>query len=519
MKPAVCATASASLEILPRDDSRDNSTNCAVVVASNAAFVVVGMIGAWSFHCFLADPSFVQHLYRYTSSNPHAVPTHPDLWNNVLNYITLVRLVSNTLTQMFNLTPLARRATMTARIAGGIVLMIFVMITPIIVVASHAEEVAGFSAILFAVAASGVGTGFQQSTLFALASLYPGYSFSMSALFGMAASAAVTSIAKVITKVSYGDSFEDEKQEATLFFIIGAAWAAVGLAALLAFRFGALGRAAPLLGIVGALPSTSVACTAGGESGSSAASVAPTDEAATVTLPRPSSGGLWMGSAVATTNGSLVSPLMLQNEEGNITVGDPEPSDDDSETNCSVLRRFAFARVLLAGLPFYCAIGIVNMVEFALYPGVIMRVDNDGTWYKIWVTLAFNLALAAGLAAAQLLSKLVGGPARLSTGRVGAVLILVALVRGAVGCIAFIAVLADEPSRTSAAYVVAVAFEFVGGVASGIVAKAVPTIVETRIRASDTAARGVAGIVLSLSILLPCIIGTLANLALCRWVV
>ena len=82
--------------------------------------------------------------------------------------------------------------------------------------------------------------------------------------------------------------------------------------------------------------------------------------------------------------------------------------------------------------------------------------------------------------------------------------------------VVFAAVLAGHSDRKGAAYAAVVVFQLVAGVLSGLVAGAVPDAVDA-LDPSDRDAAALSGTVFSLSILLSCICGNLANLAICHY--
>jgi hypothetical protein len=440
-----------------------------LLAACNVAFVVVGMMGAWSFHCFLADPSFAQHLYQYSEDNAHAKPDYPKLWQNVLNLITLTRLLSNTLSQSINLVPQVRRSSLLMRIYGGILLMVGVMLMPIFIVVGNADELTAFALLLTAVGLSGIATGFQQSQIFSLAAFYPHYGFSVSALLGMAVAAAAASVAKVITKVSYGNSFADQRHESNVFFAIGASWSVVAAGALWFFTRSPVGA----------------------ENRDAIRGRATT-----------------AGDGYSVDSGMLPPPRLNDYEDSldnaPALLEDGTPS---STTKSPLWRVMQCAWTVLIG---NC---ILHASNFTIFPGVLVLVDNKDPWFKINVILAYNVALTLGRGSSHFVLKLAPGGFLESAKFV----IAASILRAAVFIPLFVIVLPHHPDRKTAAYILASAFQLTGGLLSGFIAAAIPKAVDRAVPKSDKATRSVSGTIFSLTILLSCTIGTLINLAICNW--
>ena len=531
-RPSPSPGRSSAIAPLPGQADEAAPPSAAARAFAHATFIIVGMMGAWSFHCFLADPHFIQHLYQYTADDAKAKPAHPWLWTNVANLVTLTRLVSNTLAQSINATPCVRHTPKLPRIFGGVCLDILVVMTPLLLVLVGAAELTAFTLLLTAVFASGIATGFQQATTFSVAALFTGdgYRFSMSTLLGMGVAATATSVAKAITKSSFGKTFSDQKHESFVFFGLGAVWACVAMAVLAVFMRTALGRSrlSHELGVC--------ASCAGVEGDLE-------DERDPLRAHRaPSTSDSYMPS----TADGAESILRLQSEIRDsraYTVGSrpraADADDDDDDTAASLLEdggrdpgngggamatwmalvRFrwsrsdhALLRVLAAAAPLLVANFFIYCGSFMVFPGVIIRVDNDDAWFKIWIILVFQGVLTLGRALAQPVAHYVpklGSDARMLIG--------VAVVRATVCVPIFVSALADHPSRKGAAYGVVVVFQLTAGLLSGLVAGAVPKAVAA-MDPADRDAVGLSGTVFSLSILGSCICGSLSNLAICHFV-
>jgi equilibrative nucleoside transporter 1/2/3 len=331
---------------------------------------------ALSFYCLIADPVYIRTFYRYASNDPHAAPRHPRLWDNMLGLMTIVRMGTNLLGQLFMLTPAPRAWNIYTRlVASEMILLGAMLIVPGITVVGVADEGVAAALLLGGVAASGIAAAVGQSSGFALAAQFPA-AFPQAMLIGMSAAAFLSSVIKVATKAVFaydgageGSSFRAHMVEAWVYFGITVSWFAASSVSVVLLRRNAfaLHHAPELAGGTAPLPVAAMAAER---------PVAVDDDDGAAVLNRETQ------------------PLI----DAKRTAG--EVGATAEETVSVVL----VARMIWKPL---VTVGVVVGSTWIVFPGLAADIRPHDAWFNIGIVGGYNAGLLAGrVGAARLVARI-----------------------------------------------------------------------------------------------------------------
>ncbi|EAN94750.1 putative nucleoside transporter-like [Trypanosoma cruzi] len=180
--------------------------------------IVMGITMVMGVSAVTSAPSYMTKYYKYILKDDGAVPSNKKFWDTVLTFYVVVTMVTQTLFEPMNLTTFCRRFSLNFRLQASCVLMLVELLVLLLIpFSSNASEKGAMAALMVMAFVGGVGRAFYENTGYALFGTCPPTTIS-AFVIGAAVSGALTSALQIIIKASMSDDFESVKKQAYIYF-------------------------------------------------------------------------------------------------------------------------------------------------------------------------------------------------------------------------------------------------------------------------------------------------------------
>ncbi|EKF39255.1 nucleoside transporter-like, putative [Trypanosoma cruzi marinkellei] len=180
--------------------------------------IVMGITMVMGVSAVTSAPSYMTRYYKYILKDDGAVPANQKFWDTVLTFYVVVTMVTQTIFEPMNLTTFCRRFSLNFRLQTACVLMLVELLVLLLIpVSSNVSEKSAMAALMVMAFVGGVGRAFYENTGYALFGTCPPTTIS-AFVIGAAVSGALTSALQIIIKASMSDDFNSVKKQAYIYF-------------------------------------------------------------------------------------------------------------------------------------------------------------------------------------------------------------------------------------------------------------------------------------------------------------
>lgn len=162
-------------------------------------------------------PGFMLDYYKYAAQDPLSIPNHPEFWNNVLTFYTVVTLVTQCIHEPTNLTSFMCRFSLISRLEASTFLLLVEMLVILLVPQIGSSENVAIGLLMFMAYIGGVGRAYFENTGFAMFGPCPSAMLS-GLLIGSALSGVIVSAVQIILLASMSLEYDAIAVQSVIYY-------------------------------------------------------------------------------------------------------------------------------------------------------------------------------------------------------------------------------------------------------------------------------------------------------------
>ncbi|KEG05995.1 putative nucleoside transporter 1 [Trypanosoma grayi] len=180
-------------------------------------FLFFGLSVMMVSNSIMAAPSFITEYYKYAQGDPDVEADDPSFWFNILTYYNVAVFGTQTVCQMFMLTPAGRSIPLRPRLIAGLLIPFGEILALILVPVGGATETGAKATVMVIAIVSGISKTLCDSTTNALAGPFP-TKFYGAYVWGLGVSGILSSTMSIIIKASMADDFDSVQTQSRIYF-------------------------------------------------------------------------------------------------------------------------------------------------------------------------------------------------------------------------------------------------------------------------------------------------------------